>query len=224
MEQRLPITVELGLLGVGFSLIVGIPLGIWAAARRGSPIDVLASYTAAIGIAVPDFVLALILIFIFSLVFRLLPPSGFVPFAKSPADNLKLMALPAVTMGLYLTAFIVRITRSSLTEVLDLEYITTARTKGLSPRKVLSRHAIKNAMIPVSTMVGLQLGYVLGGAVIIETMFALPGLGKLTIDALFARDFPVVQGAVLIMSLGYLITNIVVDLLYAYLDPRIKYV
>lgn len=221
--QRFPVTLQLGLQAMLLSLIVGIPFGVMAGMKRGSRLDLLALSFSSLGISMPGFLLALILIFVFSLLLRWLPASGYLPPLKDPIGNLRQMALPTVTMAAFLSAFVVRMTRSSVVDVMSQEFIVTARAKGLRELVVVRRHALKVALIPVLTIVGLQLGHVLGGSVIVEYIFALPGLGKLIIDAVYARDFPVVQGAILVMSVGFVLVNLAVDLIYGYLDPRIKY-
>lgn len=221
--QRFPVTLQLGLQAMLLSLIVGIPFGVMAGMKRGSRLDLLALNFSSLGISMPGFLLALILIFVFSLLLRWLPASGYLPPLKDPIGNLRQMALPTVTMAAFLSAFVVRMTRSSVVDVMSQEFIVTARAKGLRELVVVRRHALKVALIPVLTIVGLQLGHVLGGSVIVEYIFALPGLGKLIIDAVYARDFPVVQGAILVMSVGFVLVNLAVDLIYGYLDPRIKY-
>jgi peptide/nickel transport system permease protein len=158
-----------------------------------------------------------------SLWLRWLPPSGYTPLALDVGQNIRQMTLPAITLGAFLVAFIVRITRASIIEVMQREYIVTARAKGLTARGVVIRHAVRPALMPVVTIIGLQLGAVLGGSIIIEAIFALPGLGKLTIDAIYSRDFPMLQGAILVLSIGFVLVNIAVDVAYAYLDPRIRY-
>jgi peptide/nickel transport system permease protein len=223
IAQRAPVTVQLGLMGMALALVIGIPVGIFAGVRPGSRLDAIASNVSMLGIAIPNFLLALLLILVFSLWLRLLPPSGYTPPGANLGQNLRQMALPSITMGAFLVAFIVRITRASILEVMQREFITTARSKGLAPRGVVLRHAIKPALMPVVTIVGLQLGAVLGGSIIIESIFALPGLGKLTIDSIYSRDFPMLQGSLLVLSIGFVLVNIAVDVAYAYLDPRIRY-
>lgn len=223
IAQRAPVTLELGLLAMLLSLVIGLPVGVIAGVRAGSRFDVIASNIAVLGIAIPNFLLALVLILVVSLWLRWLPPSGYTPFVLDAGQNLRQMTLPAITLGAFLVAFIVRITRASLIEVMQREYIMTARAKGLTARWVVVRHAIRPALMPVVTIIGLQLGAVLGGSIIIEAIFALPGLGKLTIDAIYSRDFPMLQGSILVLSIGFVLVNIAVDVAYAYLDPRIRY-
>lgn len=221
--ERLPATIELTFFSLLISLSIAIPTGIISATRRGSRADLVSSTLALLGVSMPSFFLAMLLIFVFSLNLRLLPPIGFTPILTDPVANLRGMILPSITLGAGAAAIVARLTRSSLLEVLNLEYIRTARAKGLRERFVIYRHALKNALIPVVTIVGLQVGGLLGGAVITESLFVLPGVGKLAVDSIFSRDFPIVQGVVLFLSLIFLLTNLVVDVLYAFLDPRIHY-
>jgi peptide/nickel transport system permease protein len=221
--ERLPATVELTLFALVISLAIAIPTGIISATRRNSAADLIVTTSALIGVSMPSFFLGILLIFIFSLNLRWLPPIGFTPIVKDFGANLTGMILPSITLGAAAAAVVARLTRSSLLEVLGQEYIRTARSKGLAERAVIYGHALKNAMIPVVTIVGLQVGTLLGGAIITETIFVLPGVGKLAVDAIFARDFPMIQGVVLFLSLVFLASNLVVDVLYAFLDPRIHY-
>lgn len=221
--QRLPVTIELTFLAMIVSLIIAIPTGIVSATRRNSASDLITTTVALFGVSMPNFFLAILLIFIFALNLRWLPPIGYTPIQMDFIANLKGMILPAITLGTAATAVVARLTRSSLLEVLNQDYIRTASAKGLSQRRVIYGHALKNAMIPVVTIVGLQVGTLLGGAVITETIFVLPGVGQLVVDSIFRRDFPLVQGVVLFISLAHLGVNLVVDVLYAFLDPRIHY-
>lgn len=221
--QRLPTTIELTIFALIISLCISIPTGIISATRRGSGSDLISTTLALLGVSMPNFFLAILLIFIFSLYLRWLPPIGFTPILEDPIANIKGMILPAITLGAATAAIVARLTRSSLLEVLSQEYVRTARAKGLDERTVIWRHALKNAMIPVITIVGLQVGALLGGAVITETIFVLPGIGRLAVDSIFSRDFPVLQGVVLFISLVFMFANLAVDVLYAFLDPRIHY-
>jgi peptide/nickel transport system permease protein len=221
--ERLPATVELTLLALLVSLTIAIPTGIISATRRGSRADLFVTTLALIGVSMPGFVLAFILILIFSLWLRWLPPIGYTPIQKDLLANLQGMIMPALTLGTAAAAVVARLTRSSLLEVLSQDYIRTAHAKGLRERMVIYKHALKNAMIPVVTIVGLQLGALLGGAVITETIFVLPGVGKLIVDSIFAREFMLVQGGVLFLAVVFMFANLLVDVLYAYLDPRIHY-
>lgn len=223
ITTRLPVTIELTILSVLISLMISIPVGIIAAMRRNSPVDTASTTVALLGVALPNFFLAILLIFLFSVRLGWLSPIGYTPILDDPIDNLKRMIMPALTLGTGLSAIVMRMTRSSLLEVLDQDYVRTARAKGLREARVVRVHAFKNAMVPVVTVVGLQIGGLLGGTIITETIFVLPGIGRLLVDAIFQRDFPVVQGVVLFAALAFLFTNLIVDLLYAYIDPRIRY-
>jgi peptide/nickel transport system permease protein len=223
IADRLPVTIELTLLSVLISLAIALPAGIVAAMRRNSPLDTGTTVTALLGVSLPNFFLAILMIYLLSLKLGWLPPIGYTPFLDDPIDNLKKMLMPAITLGTGLAAIVMRMTRSSLLEVLDQDHVRTARAKGLSEARVVQRHALRNALIPVVTVVGLQIGGLLGGAIITESIFVLPGIGRLLVDSIFQRDFPLVQGVVLFASLAFLFTNLLVDLLYAALDPRIRY-
>lgn len=221
--QRLPVTIELSIAAMLVSLAIALPAGIISALRRNSAADITSSVLALLGVSVPNFFLAVLLIWIFALNLRWLPPIGFVPLLQDPGGNLKSLIMPAVTLGTALAAVTTRQMRGSLLEVLGNDYIRTAWAKGLDEALVVQRHALKNALIPVVTVVGLQMGNLLGSAIITETIFALPGVGRMVVDSIFQRDFPMVQGIVLYLALMFLVINLLVDLTYAYLDPRIRY-
>jgi peptide/nickel transport system permease protein len=221
--QRLPVTFELTLLAMVISLSSALPVGIVAAMFRGSRVDMISTAAALVGISIPNFFLAIVLIYVFALKFGWVPPMGYTPPWQDLAANLKAMILPAMTLGIGAAAVVARHIRSSFLEVLGQDYIRTARGKGLREHRVIFTHALKNALIPVVTIVGLQFGGLLGGAIITETIFGLPGVGRLVIASIFERDFPLVQGVVLFVALVFLFTNLVVDVLYAFLDPRIHY-
>ena len=220
--QRLPVTLELTILALIISMVVAIPAGIISATRRNSASDLISTTLALLGVSMPSFFLAILLIFVFSLKVRWLPPMGYTPFQKGVWENLRGMILPAITLGTAAMAIVARLTRSTLLEALQQDYVRTARAKGLREQAVIYSHALKNAMIPIMTILGLQIGFLLGGAVITETIFALPGVGRLVVASIFERDFPLVQGVVLFLALMHLVVNLIVDLLYAYLDPRIR--
>ena len=220
---RLPVTLELAVLALAVALLIAIPLGVIAATKRGQFADYAASLFALIGLAAPNFWLAILFILFFSLQLRLLPSGGYVLLNENPLENLRHMVLPAVALGLSLAAATTRITRSSLLEVLMLDYVRTARAKGLSERIVIYRHALKNALIPVATVIGLQVGTLLGGAIIIEEIFGLPGIGRFALEGINLRDYPVVQGAVLVVAGAFVLVNVLVDVLYALIDPRVRY-
>jgi peptide/nickel transport system permease protein len=221
--HRLRPSLELALLAMVIALVVAFPLGILSAARRNTPVDGAGTTFALIGICMPNFLIALLLIFLFGVTLRWLPVSGYTDPLEEPVNGLRSLAMPAVTLGLALAAVITRTLRSSLIEALSEDYVRTGRAKGLSERTIIGRHALKNSLIPVVTVLGLQLGGLIGGAVITEYVFALPGVGRLVVDAVFARDYPLVQGVVLLIALGYILTNLVVDLAYGWLDPRIRH-
>jgi peptide/nickel transport system permease protein len=221
--ERLPVTVQLSAMSILIALMIAIPVGIISALRRNTALDSSATTLALLGVALPNFFLAILLIYLFSIQLRWLPPIGYVPLWEDPGENLRRMIMPALTLGTALAAIIMRLTRSSLLEVLEQDYVRTARAKGLTESRMVRVHALKNSLIPVVTIVGLQIGGLLGGTVITETIFALPGIGRLIVDSIFRRDFPLVQGAVLFVAVAFLVTNLLVDLLYAFLDPRIRY-
>lgn len=221
--QSLGPTVQLSIMAMGIALAIALPVGIISAVRPGSPADILGTIGALAGVAVPDFWLGIMLIFVFSVTLRVLPPDGYVSPTKDLAQSLELMILPSVTLGTVLSAVIARQIRSAMLEVLQQDYVVTARAKGLRERFVVLRHAFRNALIPMLTVVGLQIGHLMGGVVIAETIFAIPGMGRLAVDSIFFRDFPVVQGVVLVMAVAVLVANFITDLLYAVVDPRIRY-
>ena len=221
--ERLPATVELSVLAMLVALAIGIPAGIITATRRGTWVDFLGSVLSLGGISMPNFWLGILLILALSVVLGWLPPSGYVPLRESVRGNLELMIMPALTLGMALAATVARQTRASVLQVLDLDYVRTARAKGAKEGRVIGVHVMKNALIPVVTIVGLQIGRLAGGAVITETIFGIPGFGRLAVDSLLARDFPVIQAVVLLMAVAVVLSSLLVDIVYAYLDPRIRY-
>ena len=223
ITERLPATLELGVAALAWSVLLAIPLGTIAALRRGSPIDVLATGFTVAGVSVPNFFIGILLILVLSVDLRIFPPGGYAPLTESIADNLHRLILPAITLGTVTTAINTRFTRSSMLEVLRQDYIRTARAKGASWRQVIVDHALKNALIPVVTVVGIQVGAILEGALVTETIFSWPGVGKLAIDSIFGRDYPIIQGIVLAIAFSYMFANLAVDLAYAWLNPRISY-
>jgi peptide/nickel transport system permease protein len=223
ITERLPATMELGLAALAWSLAVAIPLGALAALRRGSVLDLLASSFTVAGVSVPNFFIGILLILVMGLLLRLFPVGGFTPLAVDPLQNLRHLLLPALTLGTAGAAINMRFTRSSMIEVLSQDYIRTARAKGAPWLRVVRSHALKNALIPVVTIVGIQVGSIIEGALVTETVFSWPGVGKLAVDGIFGRDYPVIQGIVLSAALSYMLANLLVDLAYAYLDPRITY-
>jgi peptide/nickel transport system permease protein len=221
--ERFPATLELGVAALLWSLLIAIPLGTLAALRRGRALDVIASGLTVAGISVPNFVLGILLILFFGLLLRLLPVGGYTALADSVPDNLSRLVMPAIALGTFGAASNMRFTRSSMIEVLNQDYIRTARAKGAGWWRVVNRHALKNALIPVVTIVGLQVGAILEGALVTETVFSWPGVGKLAVESIFSKDFTVVQGIVLMAALSFMLANLLVDLVYAWLDPRISY-
>ena len=220
--ERLPVTLELLVAALSVSLAIAIPMGIVSAVKRNSGVDLVSTVFALVGFAMPGFWLGIILIYVFALLLRWLPPSGWVPLPASVPQNLLSLVLPAFTLGTALAALVTRQLRSGMLEVLRQDYVRTAQAKGLSERQVVGKHALKNALISVVTVVGLQLGGLLGNTIITETLFALPGVGRLMIDSIFSRDFFVVQGVILFLAVGYVLSNLLVDVLYSYLYPRIR--
>jgi peptide/nickel transport system permease protein len=222
VSRRIRPSLQLALLAMTVSVLVAFPLGIVSAVRRNTAADRAGTTFALFGICMPNFLLALLLIFVFGVTLRWLPISGYVDPLEEGWDGLRSLVLPACTLGLALAAVITRTLRSSLLEALGEDYVRTARAKGLSEWGVIVGHVLKNAMIPVVTVLGLQLGTLIGGAVITEYVFALPGVGRLVVDAVFARDYPLVQGVILLIAVGFIVSNLIVDLLYGWLDPRIR--
>jgi peptide/nickel transport system permease protein len=204
------------------SLVIAFPVGVLSAYRHNGPLDRVGTSFALFGICMPNFLLALLLIFVFGVTLRWLPISGYLDPLEEGWMGLRSLVLPAVTLGLALAAVVTRTLRSSMLEALTEDYVRTARAKGLSEWAVLRGHVLRNALIPVVTVLGLQLGTLIGGAVITEYVFALPGVGRLVVDAVFARDYPLVQGVVLLIALGFIASNLLVDLLYGLIDPRLR--
>jgi peptide/nickel transport system permease protein len=220
---RFPLTLELALLSMLIALAAGIPAGVLAATRNGRPADLLLRLLAMLGQSTPNFVLALLIIFVLSVGFGTLPAMGdFIPLTSDPIGNLGQMILPAIVLGFAFAASVTRITRSAMLDVLSDDYVRTARSKGASPASVVWTHALPNALIPVVTLSGVEFGYLLGGAVIVEQIFALPGLGRLVLDAITQRDYALVEGTVLFIALNFMVLNLLVDLAYAALDPRVR--
>ncbi len=220
--ERLPATLELSVLAILLGLAIALPLGIVAALRRGTWIDAAASVVAALGISMPAFWIGILLIYLFALALRWLPPSGYVSPAEDLVANLRLMVLPVITLGVGYGAMLTRYVRASMLECLGLDFVRTARAKGLAESRVVVGHVLRSALIPIVTVIGIETGRLLGGAVLTETIFALPGMGRLAVDAILSRDFPTMQGAVLLMALAVLLANLVVDLMYGALDPRMS--
>lgn len=220
--QRLPVTLELGTISLAFSLLLSIPLGVLTATHRNSWVDWLVNVSSLFGTAIPSFVLSLVLILVFAVALRIFPPGGYAPFTDDPLSNIRDMVLPVIALSTGGVAVTLRQVRASMLEVMQQDYVRTARAKGLSERRVQYVHALRNSLLPVLTIIGLQIGSILGGAVIIETIFLWPGVGKLAVDSIFSKDYPVVQGVVLMVAFSYMLTNLLVDVSYVFLDPRIR--
>ncbi len=221
--RRSRITVELTFLATLMSLVVGVPAGLVAALRRNSVADILTRLVSLVGLSIPDFVLGTLLIYYVSTRHLGLPVSGYIPPSEDFLGHLRSMVLPTLSLGVITTAVVMRVIRSSVVEVLGEPYVVTARAKGLHPRVVALRHVVRAALIPTVTIVGINTGYLLGGAVIVEELFSLPGLGRYALQGILFRDYPVAQGTVIVGALMFVLANLATDILYAYLDPRIKY-
>ena len=219
----LPITLELIVLAMALATCIGIVLGIVSAVNRPGPLDGLIRVVSLLGLSIPDFWQGTIVILILSVVFHWLPPANYVSILTHPLVNLEIMIFPALSLTTVLSGNITRISRSAMLDVLHQDFMRTARAKGLSRYGVILKHALRNALIPIMTITGLQVGYLLGGAVLIEQVFSLPGIGRLLIWAIYGRDYPLVQGTVLVMAMFFILVNLAVDLLYAVADPRVKF-
>ena len=221
--QRLPVTAELGICALLYSLVLAVPLGIYSATHRNTWVDWLVNVSSLLTTAIPSFVLGLILIFFFAVDLRLFPPGGYVPFGDDMTENIRDLILPMIALGTGSVAVNMRQIRASMIEALNQDYVRTARAKGLAERRVAYVHALRNAVIPVLTIVGLQVGTILTGAFVVETIFLWPGIGQLAVQSILAKDYPVVQGVVLLSALSYMVANLLVDISYAFLDPRIRF-
>jgi peptide/nickel transport system permease protein len=219
----LRVTLEQLVLSMLLAVVIALPVGALAALRNGTWLDQLLMWTVLIGTSLPTFWLGLMLTYLFAVRWHVLPPSGFVPFTEDPIQNLKEMILPTFALGVYLAGPLARFVRSSLIETLRQPYIVTARAKGLRERRVVRRHALKNALIPSVTFAGLQVGALIGGAIVTEVVFTLPGMGSLALNGILNRDYPIIQGVVLTVACGYVLINILIDFVYVLLDPRITF-
>ncbi len=222
IEQRLPVTAELGVASLLYSLIIALPLGVYAATHRNTWIDGLVNVSSLIGTAIPSFVLGLVFILVLAVSVRIFPPGGYASFDNNPLANLRDLILPMITLGTGSVAVNMRQIRANMIEVLGQDYVRAARAKGLSERRVNYVHALRNAMLPLLTIVGLQVGALIAGAFVIETIFLWPGIGQLAVQSILAKDYPVVQGVVLLSALSYMAANLLVDIGYVLLDPRIR--
>lgn len=220
---RFGVTVQLTAASMIVALLVAVPLGVAAAVNRGRIADAMSRVTALVGLSIPNFWLGTILILFVSLVLGWLPPIGFISLLENPWLGAQTLLLPSIALGTALAAFVMRMVRSTLLEVLRQDFIRTARAKGLREHTVLYTHALKNAFIPVLTVIGVQIGHLLGGAVIIEEVFSLPGIGRFLLNGIYQRDYPVIQGGVLFVAMVFSLINLMVDMLYAWFDPRIRY-
>ncbi|SDC46330.1 peptide/nickel transport system permease protein [Mycolicibacterium neoaurum] len=220
--ERLPATVSLALVGIAIALLIALPAGTWAALHEGRASDALVRVTSQFGVSVPDFWLGILLISLFSTTLGWLPTSGYRPLLEDPAGWLRHIILPGLTVGVVAAAIMTRYIRSAVLEVAAMGYVRTARSKGLPPRTVTLRHTVRNALVPILTITGIQLGTILGGVIVVEVVFAWPGIGRLVYTSVAARDYPVIQGAVLLIAVLFLAINLLVDLLYAIVDPRIR--
>jgi peptide/nickel transport system permease protein len=223
IRDRAPVTLGLALAGTALGLLVGIPLAVAAADRRGGAIDTVASALGAFGVAVPNFLLGSMLVLVLALDLKWLPATGYVSPLESPWDAFRHLLLPTLTLGASAVAEVMRQLRSSLGEVLRMDYVKTARAKGLAEARVLAKHALRPAMLPVVTVAGLTISRLVSNTVVVESIFALPGLGRLNLESVLNRDFPMLQGAVLVTVLAVIVVNLLSDLLYGLIDPRIRY-
>ncbi len=220
--DALPITFELVFLGLLIATVIGIPLGVLSAVKRDSKHDYAARIGGLIGVSIPNFWLATLLLLFTSRVFGWVPPLTYVPIYEDPIANLSQFILPAIAISVFTLAIVMRMVRATMLEVLGQDYVRTARAKGVRRKVVISRHALRNALIPVVTVVGFEIGILMGGSAIVEIIFGLPGIGNTLINAIFNRDYPVVQGATMLLAFIFIFANLLVDLLYGVLDPRIS--
>ena len=223
LKERIPVTIELAVLAMLIAVVVAVPLGILSAIKPDSPLDYIARGITLVGIAVPNFLVAILMILLLLFVFNWLPAIGYVSLWDDPFKNLQQMIFPALALGFYDMAFIARVTRSSMLEVVREDFMRTARSKGLTEGVVLFRHGLKNAILPILTTTGWIFARLWGGTVIIETIFLIPGMGRILIEAIFNRDYPMIQAEIVIIGVAIVSINLLVDLLYGFLDPRIRY-
>jgi len=221
LRQRLPVTIELTLLSMSLAVLVGVPFGVRAAARPGAVRHLSEGWVVG-GIAIADFWLGIMLVLLFAGIWQLLPPSGYVPFLKDPVQNLRYLTLPVLALAFGESAYILRTTRGAMDEVLGTQYILFLRAKGIAERRIVYRHALRNAAAPIVTVVGIQFGVLLGGAIVIETLFALPGVGRLIVTSIQQRNYVVVQGGVLVVAVLFILVTLLTDVIVGWLDPRIE--
>lgn len=222
IAEKFPITFELALMSILFSLLIGIPFGLISSVKQNTPWDYTFRVFGLVGLSAPVFWIGAIFIVLISGTFTNYSLFGFVPFAQDPSKNLQIMLVPSITLGIMIAAQIMRMTRNSMLDVLSQDYVKVAKAKGLKGSKVIFKHALKNALIPVVTTAGIQLGYLIGGTIVVESMFAIPGMGRMLLDAVNQRNYPVVQGVVALIGILIVLLNILIDILYSVIDPRIK--
>ncbi len=223
LTRRVPVSLYFGIAGLLFGILIGLPAAIISAIRPGTRLDLFGTVMALGGVAIPSFWQALMFMYVFAVMLRWLPPSGYTSPFVDPFLSAKMLVMPAMVLGTHSAAVIMRQGRSALIEVLEQDYVQTARAKGLREKAVIGTHALKNAMIPVVTILGLQIGNLVSGAAITETVFAIPGVARAAVDAISFRDYPVLQGAILMLTAAVIVANLITDLTYGYLDPRIRY-
>lgn len=216
-------TIQLAIFAMALSILVSVPVGVISAVRQRTMVDTGGTLFAILGVATPGFWLGIMLMLVFSVWLRWLPPSGFVPFWEDPVEALRLMIMPGIALASGLTGVLIRQVRASVIEVLEEEYIVAARSKGLTERVVLYKHAFRNAIFPVVTLIGLQVGQTFGGAATVEVVFSIPGLGRLAVDSIFFRDYTMIQAVMMFLALTVLLTSLLADIVYARLDPRVRY-
>jgi peptide/nickel transport system permease protein len=222
LVDRLPATVSLAAFGIVIALLIALPAGMWSALHEGRVSDAIVRVTSQFGVSIPDFWMGILLIALFSTTLGWLPTSGYRPLLEDPGGWLSHLVLPGLTVGLVAAAILTRYVRSAVLEVAAMGYVRTARSKGLPPQVVTLRHTVRNALVPILTITGIQLATILGGVIVVEVVFAWPGLGRLVYNSVAARDYPVIQGAVLLIAVLFLVINLIVDVLYAVVDPRIR--
>ncbi|WP_052669408.1 ABC transporter permease [Nitriliruptor alkaliphilus] len=222
LGDRLPATLLLAASALLIGVLIALPAGIVSAVRQGKPVDYVASSMSQVGVSVPDFWFGILLILLFSRTLGWLPPGGYVPFTEDPVEAMRRLLLPAVTAGVVTGSILTRFVRSSVLEAMQADHVRLARAKGLPERYVLRHHVLRNAWVPVVTITGLQLATLLGGIVVVEVVFSWPGIGRYALDAVNGRDYPALQGVVLVIAAGFLLVNFLVDLVYGKLDPRIR--
>jgi peptide/nickel transport system permease protein len=222
LAQRLPVTLELSVVALLLGVMVAVPVGVVAALRRGGPVDAGAQGVSLLGICVPDFWIGIMLILVFSVGLGLLPSTGWVPLTQNFGQNLQHIVLPAIALAAGLVGVLIRITRNAVLEVLHAPFVRSLRAKGISDGRIIWRHVMRNAALPIVTVIGMQAGYLLGGTLIVEEVFSLPGLGDLTVQSVLGNDYPVVQGAILVIGAMYIVVNLITDVLYLVLNPRLR--